>query len=83
MAVYECILRLDSNRKMWWDVLSKTKDLAVVSDNTFWPDLVSSVQMAGAVDFLMAHKEPFVRTYYNFAENRDDPGKKEYVEKIE
>lgn len=34
-----------------------------LGSDQFWPHVVNPVEMAGAVDFLMAHKDPFNRVY--------------------
>ena len=54
---------------MWW--AAQNKDCCVSIGNAkFWPEVLTSVELAGAVAFMMAHKEPFMRKYeeINFSE---------------
>ena len=63
-TVYEACLQLDFNRRQYHIVYNTRKKLATAEENnTFWYDILSPVEMDGAIDFLMAHKEPVQRCW--------------------
>ena len=63
IATFECLLGLNYNRTMAAYIRSLGRNISLGKE-AFWFYRASPTELDSASDFLMAHKEPFLRKNY-------------------